>query len=55
MSGFDGYEELLAGLGKYRTGKSCLYIKRLADVDLHLLERMVKESAAEMRTRYQTH
>src|SRR5687768_6629877 len=35
---------LLGGLGKHKTGKSCLYLKRLADVDLATLERMIKSS-----------
>ena len=35
-------EELLAKLGKYKTGKSCLYINKLADVDLDVLEAMIR-------------
>lgn len=46
MAGFDRYEEVLAKLGTYRTGKSCLYIKRLADVDLVVLEELVSASVA---------
>lgn len=42
MAGFDGYADLLAKLGKYKTGKSCLYIKRLEDVDLATLKKLVK-------------
>lgn len=34
---------LLAKLGKHRTGKGCLYVKRLADVDLKVLEELVRE------------
>ncbi|XUU59915.1 DUF1801 domain-containing protein [Erythrobacter sp. HA6-11] len=34
-------DELLAKLGKYKTGKSCLYINKLADVDLDVLEKMI--------------
>ncbi len=49
MAGFERYEDLLANLGKYRTGKSCLYIKRLADVDLTVLEELVKQSVAHTR------
>ncbi|MDX2060251.1 MAG: DUF1801 domain-containing protein [Gemmatimonadales bacterium] len=52
-----GYESpemkaLLAQLGKHRTGKACLYLKRMADVDPAVLERMVKYSVAETRRRY---
>jgi len=51
-SGFEGQETLLAKLGKYKTGKVCLYVKRLADIDLEVLESLVEGSVAEMRRRY---
>lgn len=44
MAGFDQFGELLDNLGKHSTGKGCLYIKRLADVDLVTLEALVKQS-----------
>jgi hypothetical protein len=44
MSGFSLYDELLTKLGKYKTGKSCLYIKRLEDIDLKVLEELIKQS-----------
>ncbi|MEL6631695.1 MAG: DUF1801 domain-containing protein [Bacteroidota bacterium] len=37
-------EELLAALGKYKRGKSCLYINKLADVDMEVLEQLVQKS-----------
>ena len=37
MSGFEQYDALLEALGKHSTGKSCLYIKRLADIDMPTL------------------
>ena len=43
-SGFEGYGKLLAKLGKHKTAKSCLYIKRLADVDLTVLKELVSAS-----------
>jgi hypothetical protein len=46
MDGFTGYAELLARLGKHSTGKSCLYVKRLADVDVDVLREMVRRSYA---------
>lgn len=49
MSGFDAYDELLAKLGKHSTGKSCLYIKRLSDVDTDVLRRLVKTSVEHMK------
>jgi hypothetical protein len=40
----EGSSELLAKLGKHKTGKGCIYIKRLADVDLVVLEKLIAES-----------
>ncbi len=48
MSGFDEYDGLMGSLGKYKTGKSCLYINKLEDVDLPTLKQLVKKSAAHM-------
>ena len=45
-------DALLANLGKYKTGKSCLYISKLADVDLSVLERLVALSWDVMNARY---
>ena len=52
MTGFSGSEALLAKLGKYTSGKGCLYIKKLADVDQKVLEALVLKSVAAMRARY---
>jgi len=49
MAGFDRYAKLMGKLGKHKTGKSCLYIKRLADVDLTVLEQLVSESVKHMK------
>ena len=43
-AGFDQYEALLKQLGKYTTGKSCLYIKKLEDIDLPTLKRLIEQS-----------
>ncbi len=48
MSGFGQYDELMSALGKHRTGKSCLYIKKIADVNLDILRKIVKLSAEHM-------
>lgn len=45
MAGFERYEELMGRLGKYKTGKSCLYINKLADVDKDVLEELITLSA----------
>jgi hypothetical protein len=49
MSGFENYEMLLGKLGKYKRAKSCLYIKKLADVDIEILREIVRQSAIHMR------
>ncbi|MFK7973006.1 MAG: DUF1801 domain-containing protein [Bacteroidia bacterium] len=49
MDGFDKYEEPLGRLGKHKTSKACLYIKRLSDIDEAVLEEMVVASAKYMR------
>ena len=49
MSGFDEYDELLDKLGKHSTGQSCLYIKRLEDVDQDVLRDLVSKSVEHMR------
>ena len=54
MDGFPQHWELMDRLGKYKTGKSCLYIKRLADVDAETLEELVTRSVAHMRGAYET-
>lgn len=48
-SGFAGQDELLSKLGKHKTGKGCLYIRKLSDVDLKTLEKLVVESVAERK------
>ena len=52
VTGFGGSEELLAELGKHTTGKGCLYLKKLADVDQRVLEEMVGKSVAASRARH---
>ncbi|MGD1844002.1 MAG: DUF1801 domain-containing protein [Salibacteraceae bacterium] len=52
MSGFEGYEDLLAKLGKYKTGKSCLYIKRLEDVNAEVLQKLVAASVNYLKATY---
>jgi len=44
MGGFDAFSDLMKSLGKYKTGKSCLYIKKLADVDVGVLRKLVTKS-----------
>jgi hypothetical protein len=50
VSGFDQqYEGLMAQLGKYKTSKSCLYVKKLEDIDLGTLEELVRSSVEQVK------
>lgn len=49
MPGFDRYDDLLSKLGKHTTGKSCLYVKRLSDIDMDVLQELVRESVKVMQ------
>jgi hypothetical protein len=48
MAGFERFDELMRRLGRYRTGMSCLYLKKLADVDLAVLQELIGASVAHM-------
>lgn len=52
MPGFDDFDGLMARLGKHRTGKSCLYVKRLSDLDRDVLQTIVERSLDAMREKY---
>lgn len=51
-TGFDAYAAELQKLGKHKTSKGCLYIKRLADVDLPTLKFLIKDSAKRTKEMY---
>lgn len=52
MASFPERDALLAKLGKHKTGKGCLYLRRLGDVDLAVLEQLVAGSVAATQQRY---
>lgn len=52
MPGFGRYTALMKRLGKYRTGVSCLYVRKLEDVDVDVLRELVAASVADMATLY---
>jgi len=52
MNGFAPYPDLMNKLGKYKTGKSCLYIKKLEDIDLKVLKQLINKSLGDMRKIY---
>lgn len=50
FTGTEGADELLVKLGKHTTGKSCLYVKKLKDVDLKILEALAANALAARKT-----
>lgn len=52
VAGFEGQAALLAQLGRFKTGKVCLYIRKLADIDLKVLEQLIAGSIADTKRRY---
>ncbi|MBR9826398.1 MAG: DUF1801 domain-containing protein [Alphaproteobacteria bacterium] len=52
MPGYTDYGEILSRLGKHKMGKSCLYINKLADVDLAVLEELIRAGLADMKKKY---
>lgn len=53
MAGYDDASDDLAQLGKHRVGASCLYVTKLADIDLDVLERIVRTGVQTMGERYE--
>lgn len=52
MSGFEGTADLFKKLGKYKASVGCLYINKLADVDLKVLEQIIKKSFVDMKKKH---
>ncbi len=48
MPGYQDYSEILSRLGKHKTGASCLYVNKLADIDLSVLEELIKAGLADL-------
>ncbi len=52
MPGYGEFDDIMARLGKHKTGRSCLYINKLEDVDLDVLEELIAKSVTWMREKY---
>ena len=52
MPGYTDFSEILARLGKHKLGKSCLYINKLSDVDLIVLEELIRAGLKDMEEKY---
>ena len=54
MPGYQDLSEMLGRLGKHKAGKSCLYINKLKDIDIGVLEEIILFGLAYMRKNYKT-
>jgi hypothetical protein len=52
-AGFSEYDDIMLDLGKFKTGSSCLYVKKLSDIDIDKLKTLVEKSVAYMKKRYE--
>ena len=52
MPGYADYGEILGRLGKHRTGKSCLYVKRLSDIDLDVLAELIRAGLDDLKKKW---
>lgn len=52
IAGVDKHQDLLAELGKHKTGKSCLYVNKLSDVRLNVLEQLIVKALEYMAEKY---
>jgi len=52
MPGYTDFGEILAGLGKHRLGKSCLYVNKLADIDTEVLKRLIRAGLDDLAARW---
>jgi|SRR5690606_18430878 len=53
FTGLDEHEHLLKGLGKFTMGKACIYTKKLSDIDLNVLEKIMKETIKYLKNTYE--
>jgi hypothetical protein len=52
FTGAKEHEHLLEGLGKFKMGKACIYVKKLSDINQDVLKKLIKESIDYMQARY---
>ena len=55
LPGYTDYRSILSRLGKHKTGKSCLYINKLADVDLDVLSELIRAGLKDLATHWPVH
>ena len=52
LAGFSQYDEIMETLGKYKIGKSCLYVKSLDDIHIPTLKKLIRESVKAVKKKY---
>ncbi len=52
MAGFENYTEQLSRLGKFKTSKACLYVNKLSDINLEVLEEIAIDSVQKIKEKY---
>lgn len=52
FTGLGEHEHLLDGFGKFKMGKACLYVKKLSDIDLNVLDKMMKATIQYLKEKY---
>jgi hypothetical protein len=52
MPGYSDYRSLLKDIGPHKLGKSCLYIKRVEDIDVKILQKLIKAGLQDLRKKY---
>lgn len=52
MPGYADFGDILARLGKHKTGKSCLYVNKLADIDLEVLADLIRAGLCDLATHW---
>ena len=55
MPGYQDYGEIMSRLGKHKIGKACLYVNKLADIDLAVLEELIRAGLKDLDTRWPVH
>lgn len=52
FTGLEEHEHLLQNLGKFKMGKACIYVNKLSDIDLNVLDKMMKETIKFLEEKY---
>ncbi|MEM9705582.1 MAG: DUF1801 domain-containing protein [Pseudomonadota bacterium] len=55
LPGYTDHSSILGRLGKHKTGRACIYINKLADVDLNVVEELIGAGLADMKSKYDVH